>query len=157
MPTDFARARGVAAIKRALDFLIDDSPDAIEPSTKSDAPVAAYNITVLAHLVATKWVPDLSDHVVMLEDVGEYLYRIDRAMFAIVNAQAMQNVRGIMLGRISDIPENDRLFGSSEEEIIRHWCAAAKFDYLGRADIGHDSDNKIVPFGRAGTSIKHTS
>ena len=49
--------------------------------------------------------------------------------------------------RVSDIPENDRPFGQSEEEIVKDWCGRIGIPYLGRADIGHDAQNKIVPFG----------
>jgi muramoyltetrapeptide carboxypeptidase len=53
-----------------------------------------------------------------------------------------------MLGRCSDITPNDPDFGMNEEEITRYWCDRAGIPWLGRADIGHDSNNKIVPFGR---------
>ena len=36
----------------------------------------------------------------------------------------------------------------TEEEVARFWCERSGIPYLGRADIGHDADNKIVPFGR---------
>ena len=45
------------------------------------------------------------------------------------------------------IPENDRAFGAEPEDIARDWCERAGIPYLGRADIGHDADNRIVPFG----------
>jgi muramoyltetrapeptide carboxypeptidase len=35
-----------------------------------------------------------------------------------------------------------------EEAVMRHWCGVSGIPYLGRADIGHDAENKIVPFGR---------
>jgi len=47
------------------------------------------------------------------------------------------------------VPENDPDFGESGEELARHWCERAGIPYLGRADIGHDADNKVVPFGFA--------
>ena len=83
----------------------------------------------------------------MLEDVGEYLYRIDRAMFAIMANAGVRRAEGVMLGRVSDIPENDRPFGQTEEELVKDWCKRVGVPYLGRADIGHDAGNKIVPFG----------
>jgi muramoyltetrapeptide carboxypeptidase len=43
-------------------------------------------------------------------------------------------------------------FGRDEEEIVRDWCARGGIAYLGRADIGHDVDNKIVVFGARGAS-----
>jgi muramoyltetrapeptide carboxypeptidase len=45
------------------------------------------------------------------------------------------------------VPDNDPDFGASEEEVFLYWCARAGIPYLGRADIGHDAGNKVVPFG----------
>jgi muramoyltetrapeptide carboxypeptidase len=42
------------------------------------------------------------------------------------------------------------LFGAEAEAIARHWCDRHAIAFLGAADIGHDSNNKIVPFGTAG-------
>jgi muramoyltetrapeptide carboxypeptidase len=147
MPTDLARPGGESAIKRALDFLVAGAADTLEPTAKSGEKTVAFNITVLSHLIAADWAPDLSGHVVLLEDVSEYLYSIDRAMFAILSSPKLRHAAGIKLGRISDVPENDRPFGHSDEEIFKFWCARAGVAYLGRADIGHDADNKVVPFG----------
>ena len=59
----------------------------------------------------------------------------------------LTGIAGLRLGRLGDVPENDVPFGHDEEAIAQHWCARAGIPYLGRADIGHDVDNKIVPFG----------
>jgi muramoyltetrapeptide carboxypeptidase len=56
-------------------------------------------------------------------------------------------VAGIKLGRCSDITANEPDFGMNEEEVTRFWCEQSGIPWLGRADIGHDADNKIVPFG----------
>ena len=92
--------------------------------------------------------PDLSGHVLMLEEVSEALYRVDRMMFHLTGQASIRRVAGIRLGRVSDIVENDPDFGLTAEEIVRYWCARSGIPYLGLADIGHDTDNKIVPFGR---------
>ena len=58
-------------------------------------------------------------------------------------------VAGIRLGRCSDIPPNDPDFGEDEEaDRARTGASVSGIAYLGRADIGHDVDNKVVPFGR---------
>ena len=33
------------------------------------------------------------------------------------------------------------------DAIVQEWCARAGIAYGGRADIGHDADNRVVPFG----------
>ena len=149
---DLQRQGGDVAIKRSLDYLTDRARSSIEPVALQGHSIVAFNINVLAHLVATDWAPDLSGHTILLEDVGEYLYRIDRAMFAIMNAKIMQGAAGICLGRISDVPENDRPFGESAEQIVKRWCNEVDVPYFGRADIGHDRDNKVVPFGLTPTT-----
>jgi muramoyltetrapeptide carboxypeptidase len=84
----------------------------------------------------------------MLEEVAEHMYRIDRFLFHVTSNPGMRRVAGIRLGRCAPIPPNEPDFGQSEVEVVRHWCEVSGIPYLGRADIGHDSENKIVPFGR---------
>ncbi len=91
--------------------------------------------------------PDLTGHVVMLEEVSEALYRVDRMMFHLTAQPGMRNVAGIRLGRVSDITPNDPEFGLTPEQIVRYWCQRTGIPFLGSADIGHDGDNKVVPFG----------
>ncbi len=147
IPIDMTRAGGEAAIKRALAWLIERAPESLELGVMFDGKTAAFNITVLQSILGTPLEPDLTGHVLLLEDVGEYLYRLDRALFQITSSPNVRSVKGIKLGRISDVPDNDKPFGANEEEIMRYWCARAGIAYLGRADIGHDVENKVVPFG----------
>ena len=151
MPADIKREGGQEAVARALAFLVDGDPASIEPSVVSD-PVVAFNITILAHLVGTPWLPDLTGHIILLEEVSEPLYRIDRALCQIASDPGFRRAAGVRLGRCAPIIPNEPDFGQTEEEIARHWCKAAGIAYLGRADIGHDVANKVVPFGRARTS-----
>ncbi|MGE0830918.1 MAG: LD-carboxypeptidase [Hyphomonadaceae bacterium] len=144
---DLRRERGEAAFARALRWLMARASDALEPSIQPGMKHAAFNITILSHLLGTPWQPDLSGHVLMLEEVSEHHYRIDRALGQITSNANIRKAAGIRLGRCSLIPPNDPEFGQTEEEIARHWCAVSGIPYLGRADIGHDADNKIVPFG----------
>jgi muramoyltetrapeptide carboxypeptidase len=85
----------------------------------------------------------------LLEEVSEHLYAIDRDFFQLTSHPAMRRLAGVRLGRCSAIPPNIPEFGQSEDEIARAWCERAGLAYLGRADIGHDADNRIVPFGSA--------
>jgi muramoyltetrapeptide carboxypeptidase len=148
MPADLSREGGEAAVRRALAFLVDADPDTLEPSVVSPQPTAAFNITILGNLLGTPFEPDLSGHVLMLEEVSEHLYYIDRALLHITGSPNIRRAAGIRLGRCSATPPNDPPFGQNEEAIAKHWCAVSGIPYLGRADIGHDIDNKVVPFGR---------
>jgi len=148
MPADLKREGGEAAVKRALAYLVERAPSALEPTAAEGRPTAAFNITVLSHLIGTPWQPDLAGHVLMLEDVSEHMYRIDRALWHITANPAMRRIAGIRLGRCSAIPPNEPDFGQTAEQVARHWCGVSRIPYLGAADIGHDIENKVVPWGR---------
>jgi muramoyltetrapeptide carboxypeptidase len=145
MPADIKRESGGGAVLRALDWLTGDR-SGLEPGLDG-RPTAAFNITVLSQLLGTPLEPDLTDHVLLLEEVSEHSYRTDRALFHITSQPSLRRIAGLRLGRCSLVPPNDPEFGQSEEEIARFWCDRAGIPWLGRADIGHDSGNKIVPFG----------
>jgi muramoyltetrapeptide carboxypeptidase len=151
MPGDIRREGGHEAVRRTLHWLAGDR-SGTEP-TPDGHPRAAFNLTTLAMLCGTPLLPDLSGHVVMVEEVSEHLYAVDRLFFH-VTAQ-LEGIAGLRLGRIGDVPENDVPFGADEEAIARDWCARSGIPYLGRADIGHDVDNKIVVFGLEGTPANH--
>lgn len=147
MPQDIRRDGGEAAVRRALAWLAGRDPGALEPGL-GDEPAVAFNITVFSQLLGTSAEPDLAGHVLMLEDVSEHLYRTDRALFHITGNDRLRRLAGIRLGRCTEVPDNDPDFGAGEEEIFLYWCERSRIPYLGRADIGHDAGNKVVPFGR---------
>ena len=144
---DILRDGGDAAVERALAWMVDRAPEALEPTVGRAKKTAAFNMSVLSQILGTPLQPDLDEHVLMLEEVGEAMYRIDRSLFHITSNADIRRVSGVMLGRCSDVTPNEPDFGMNEEEIARYWCQRSGIPWLGRADIGHDVDNKIVPFG----------
>jgi muramoyltetrapeptide carboxypeptidase len=149
MVGDFRRVGGDVAVWRALDWLVRRDASALEPNLQPGQKYAAFNLMTLAMMIGTPLMPDLSGHILMIEEVSEHLYAFDRAMFNVMTYLSDKNLSGLMLGRVGDVPENDRPFGEEEEDIARRWCAKSGIAYLGRADIGHDTGNKVVPFGLA--------
>ncbi len=126
------------ALRRAL---LADAARVLEAAgVASPGPDAA---TLLAHVLGTSRAA-----LVMVEEVAEHLYAIDRLMFHVTQHLAReQAIRGIRLGAVTHVPENDRPFGAGAETIVRDWCARSGIVYLGHAEIGHTSSNRIVPFG----------
>lgn len=157
MPSDMKRTGGDAAVLRGLDWLMTGQADTpalpgnsvniAPPLTGTPVKRAAFNLTVLSQLLGTSLQPDLTDHILMVEEVGEYMYRIDRSLFHLTGNPSIRAVAGLQLGRCSDVPDNDPDFVLNAEEVARHWCEKSGIAWLGRADIGHDADNKVVPFG----------
>ena len=146
MVQDVARQGGEAAIHRALDWLVRRDGSALEPGLTPGLRAMAFNLTVLSNLLGTAIEPDFSGAELLIEDVAEHEYRIDRVMFHVTGSAAIRRAAAIRMGRMSEIPENDPVFGSDAESIVRDWCQRSGIAFAGHADIGHDAANRVVPF-----------
>ena len=148
MPQDVLRDGGDAAINRALDWLVRRDKASLEPKLRP--PAMAFNLTVLSKLLGTVLEPDFAGVELLVEEVSEYHYGIDRLMFHVMSNPNIRRLARIRLGRASEIPENDPPWGDEDEQaIVAYWCDRAGIETGPPADIGHDSGNKVVPFGRA--------
>jgi len=150
MPQDALRGghglgNGTAAIHRALDWLVRRDPATLEPALEQRA--MAFNLTVLSNLLGTPLEPDFSGVDLLIEEVSEHLYAIDRSMFHLTSSPAIRRVARLRLGRVGDVLPNDVEFGTDETAIVADWCARSGIAFGGRADIGHDAQNRVVPFG----------
>lgn len=145
MPQDVVRSGGEAAVHRALDWLVRRDVAVLEPALEQ--PAMAFNLTVLSSLLGTPLEPDFAGVDLLIEEVSEQLYRIDRTMFHVTSSPNVRRAARIRLGRVSDIIANDPEFGRDEERIVEEWCLRSGIAYGGRADIGHDAGNRVVPFG----------
>jgi len=149
MPIDVNRKDNGASVRRTLAWLTKGDKAALDPGIiGSGRPAAAFNLSILDSLIGTPWLPDLADHDLLIEEVDEHLYRVDRMMFHVAHATQLGNVASIRLGSIS-LPAADGQadFGHTPDQIAWHWSKAMKVPYEGRALIGHDSNNHVVPFG----------
>ena len=146
MPQDVLRQGGEEAVARALDWIVRRDEAALEPELRS--PAMAFNLTVLSNLLGTELEPDFTGVDLLLEEVSEHLYATDRTMFHVTSSPNVRRAARIRLGRVGDILPNDVEFGSDEVAIVEDWCRRSGIPYGGRADIGHDAQNRVVPFQR---------
>lgn len=148
MPISAGSDSGKRAVRRVLDWFGGDT-SGLEPSLDGKKPTAAFNLYTLAMLANTQLMPDLEGHVVMVEEVSEHIYAVDRLFFHLTGSLP-EKIAGLRLGEVTDVPENEVEFGQSLDQIAQFWCERSGIPYLGRALIGHTSDNHVVPFGLAG-------
>ncbi|WP_260482214.1 LD-carboxypeptidase [Sphingomicrobium flavum] len=148
MAQDVLREGGDAAVDRAFAWMVNRNEHALEPGLRPDMPAMAFNLTVLSSLLGTPLEPDMRGMDLMVEEVSEHHYRIDRTLFHVTGSAAIRGVARLRMGRFSDVTANDRPFGSEPEAIFEEWVTRAGLGSVERADIGHDAANKVVPFGR---------
>jgi muramoyltetrapeptide carboxypeptidase len=149
MPQDVLRGDhglqgGDTAVHRALNWLVLRDGSALEPHIQR--PAMAFNLTVLSNLLGTSLEPDFTGVDLLIEEVSEHLYRIDRTMFHVTASPNVRRAARLRLGRVADVLANDVEFGADEHAIVADWCARSGIAFGGRADIGHDAQNRVVPF-----------
>lgn len=148
MPIDVGSADAGARGARALLWLARRDRSVLAPGLDG-RPHAAFNLAILTALLGTPFVPDLTDHVLIVEEVSEPLYRIDRMLFQLAHATQLKGIAGLKLGQVTDVQANDPPFGETPEQMVVRWAAAMGVPYLGRAEVGHYRENRVVPFGIA--------
>jgi muramoyltetrapeptide carboxypeptidase len=100
------------------------------------------NLATLCHLIGTPFMPDLSGHILLLEDVGELPYRIDRMLVQMKMAGCFDRLAGIVLGSFKNCGDPDDLY-----EIFNDIFETAEIPILAGFDVGHDEPNLCVPLG----------
>ncbi len=110
-------------------------------------PLAGGNLTVLAAMVGTGMLPDYSGRIVLLEDVGEKPYRIDRTLTQMRQAGIFDRAAGFVLGQWSGCDHND----VCAEDIAVEGLAPLGVPILAGVPVGHDNDSFPAVLGAQAT------
>jgi muramoyltetrapeptide carboxypeptidase len=109
--------------------------------------LAGGNLTLLQCLIGTPFFPDLNGALLVLEDVNEDLYRIDRMLSHLRLAGLLAGVRGVLAGRFSGLDRStgDGAFGL--DEVLAHYFGALGIPVVHGLPIGHIDDQWTLPLG----------
>lgn len=108
--------------------------------------VVGGNLAVLMALAGTRYWPDLNDSVLLLEDVGEKPYRLDRMLTQLLQATGgLSGVLGLALGRFTECNEQDR--GQTADQTLDEVLGSASIPVVKGLPIGHAPPNLAVPHG----------
>lgn len=106
------------------------------------------NLAILCSLMGSDSDINTNGKILFIEDIGEYLYRLDRMMWTLKRAGKLDHLAGLIVGDFSDMKDNDDPFGKSAYEIIAD--AVKEYDYpvCFGFPSGHKKENKTIIFGR---------
>ena len=105
------------------------------------------NLSILISLLASKSDIDYRDKILFIEDVGEYLYAIDRMIRALDRAGKLAHLKGLVVGGFTELKDNDIPFGFSVEEIILEVVSKYNYPVVFNFPAGHIKDNCALRFG----------
>lgn len=107
------------------------------------------NLTLLEGMLGTPYMPRLDGCLLLVEDVNEQLYRIDRAFNHLHLAGAIRNIAGACVGDISDTDDRAIVeLGKSDIELCREYlCSATAGPVILHAPFCHSTRKRIMPLG----------
>src|ERR1700744_4940464 len=119
----------------------------LNKSGEAKAIVIGGNLSLLVAVSGSVSDVNYDGKILFIEDVGEYLYSIDRMIGMLDRAGKLKNLKGLIVGGVSEVKDNDIPFGQTVNEIIMD--VATKYDYPVCFDFpaGHIPGNCAVIFG----------
>ena len=106
------------------------------------------NISILYSLLGSKSAIDTKNKILFIEDLDEYLYHIDRMMYNLKRNGYLENVKGIIVGSMTDMHDNEIPFGQNEVQIITEIAKENRIPIAFQFPAGHQSDNRTLILGQ---------
>lgn len=107
--------------------------------------LAGGNLAVLTALAGTSFFPDLEGSILVLEDVSEPVYRIDRMLSHLRLTGALSGIAGLVFGAFTERGEADD--SAPLARVLRETAEAIGVPCLAGAPIGHIEDQWTLPLG----------
>ncbi len=110
--------------------------------------VIGGNLSLLVAVIGSVSDYSYDGGILFIEDVGEYLYSIDRMIRTLDRAGKLKNLAGLMVGGFTESKDNDIPFGQTVPEIVME--VVKKYNYPVCFDFpaGHIPDNQSLILGR---------
>jgi muramoyltetrapeptide carboxypeptidase len=144
-------AESLQTLRKALfgeDFGYQFSAEKLNREGEAQGILVGGNLALLVAISGSISDFDYSNKILFIEDVGEYLYSIDRMMRTLKRAGKLKNLAGLMVGGLTELKDNDIPFGQTAEEIIFEVVKEYHYPVCFNFPAGHISNNQALIFGK---------
>lgn len=105
------------------------------------------NLSILYSLLGTDDQIDYSNTILIIEDLAEHLYHIDRMLYAFEKAGIFNKIKGLIVGGMTELQDTAIPFGKSIEEIILQHFIYRNIPITFDFPVGHINDNRAIVLG----------
>lgn len=105
------------------------------------------NLSVLYSMLGSNSMPEFSGKLLLLEDLDEYKYHIDRMMLGLKRAGVLENLNGILVGGFTSMRDNAIPFGMEAEDIISYHAKSVGIPVVFNVPSGHIPENRALLIG----------
>jgi muramoyltetrapeptide carboxypeptidase len=116
-------------------------------SGRAEGRLVGGNLALLASLCGTPFAPDYTNAILVLEDIGEPTYRIDRMLRQLALSGALERVAGIAFGSFTDGTEEGDDSSRALDDVLAEAAALAGVPAVAGIPVGHIDDQWTLPLG----------
>ena len=114
---------------------------------KTRAQLVGGNLALLTHLIGSPSELKTDGKILFIEDVGEYIYQVDRMMYQLKRSGKLDKLAGMIIGGFTDMKDSTRPFGQSTEEVIRDILKPYSFPVCFGFPVSHGQENLALKTG----------
>jgi muramoyltetrapeptide carboxypeptidase len=105
------------------------------------------NLSLLAHLTGTPSDINTKNKILFIEDIGEYIYGVDRMLYQFKRSGKLDNLAGLVIGGFTDMKDTDRPFGKSIDEVINDIVKDHDYPICYNFPVSHGKENYALKIG----------
>lgn len=123
------------------------APHPFNRTGEASGKLVGGNLTLVAHLIGSSSEFDTQGAILFLEDVGEYIYNIDRMMYQLKRSGKLDHLAGMIFGGFTDMKDTTTPFGQTVETVLK--AHVAEYDYPVCFDfpVSHATENYALITG----------
>ena len=140
----------IASLKDALSGVATDYECAAHSFNKvghAEGDLIGGNLAIIAHLIGTHSSYKTRHKILFIEDVGEYLYNIDRMLIQLERAELFKHLKGLIIGGFSEMKDTTIPFGKDVYSIINEHVKDLKIPVCFGFPVSHDTENLALKIG----------
>jgi muramoyltetrapeptide carboxypeptidase len=105
------------------------------------------NLSLLVNTIGTSSDIKTKNKILFIEDIGEYIYNVDRMMYQLKRSGKLDDLKGLIVGRFSDMKDTTIPFGQTTEEVIKDLVRDYNFPVSFGFPVSHDKENYALKIG----------
>lgn len=147
MPILFSKDTSRPSVE-SLKRMLTDKPDRIQSfpnkysiDGRGRGEVIGGNLSLINDALGTSSEPDTNGKILVIEEIDEYRYKIDRMLTQLKRAGKLENLAGLVIGHMTDIKDSELSFGETVEEIIHHHTHHYHYPVAFGFPTGHENPN----------------
>lgn len=117
------------------------------PQCRAEGTLWGGNLAMLTSLIGTPWMPDIENGILVLEDINEHPFRVERMLLQLLHAGILPRQRALILGSFTGATPNDYDAGYDLNSLYAYLRGRLDIPLITGLDFGHEQRTVTLPLG----------